>query len=86
MLKQGEGVAELLSFGFAEPAHGVREGFDAALATLPHKTDTPEGRLEAEAAAVFGAVASNQGGAFEASDDAAHRRATDLFGIGKLAE
>jgi hypothetical protein len=86
LLKQGERVAELLSFVFAEPAHGFREGFDAALAALPHKTDTPEGRLEAEAAAVFGAVAPNQAGAFEASDDAAHSRATNLFGIGKLAE
>jgi hypothetical protein len=86
LLKLREGPRKLFSLVFVEPDHGLRKGLDAALAAFAHKTDALEGGLKTDAAAVFGGVASNQAGALEAGDDAAHRRGTNLFGIGKLAE
>jgi len=86
LLKQGEGVAELLSFVFGERTHGSGQGFYAALAALPHEADSFGRGLEADASAVFGSVPANQSRQLEAGDDAAHSGRADLFGAGKLAE
>jgi len=86
LLEEGEGVGELLAFVFWKLPHRFGQAFDAALAAFPHQADTFGRRLEADAAAVCGSVASDQARALEAGDDAAHGRRADLLGVGKLAK
>lgn len=86
MLEQGDGIAELLSFTFAQSLYCFGERFDATLAPFPHKADTFGCGFEADAAAVFGGVAADKTGAVQAGDDAAHGWRAHLFRVGKFAK
>jgi hypothetical protein len=85
-LEQFEGAPELLSVIFGERGESFGQGFDAALASLPHQADAFGCGFEVEAAAVFGGVAAEQAGAVKAGDDAAHSGRANLLGVGKLAK
>jgi hypothetical protein len=86
LLEQGESFAELLSLAFGEPIHCAGKRLHAALARFPHQVDAFGRRLEAHAAAVFRGMPTDESGALEANDDAAHCRWADLLGVGKFAE
>jgi hypothetical protein len=86
LLEKSESFAELLSVVFEEPVHRFGKGLHAALARFPHQADAFGRSFEAHAAAVFRGMPTDERGALEAGDDAAHCWRANLLGVGKLAE
>jgi hypothetical protein len=76
----------LLKFLRMQGLQGLGQEFDAAATAFLEELGAFGGGFEAEAALVVGGGATDQAGADEAGDDAAHGGRADLFGFGQLAE
>src|SRR5271169_1360516 len=86
LLQQRDRFVELSLIGFGQSADGSGKGVDTALASLPHEGNALRRCRKADAAPVFGVLASHEARALEPRDDTAHRRGTHLLGVGQLAE
>ena len=76
----------MLPLVFVKASNGIGQRFYATFARFPHQADALGRSFEAQAAAVFGGVSTDELGALEAGDDAAHGGRAYLFGVGELTE